>query len=623
MHAIVRCSFGLLSALAASALLAQSGPTAAGKSAFTADDLVRMKRVSDPQVSPDGRYVAYIDERNGSRRRQASHRPVAHRPHVERRRATPPHAEPRERQQPALVRGQQVHLLPLDALRLVAGVASSARRRRSDAGDGLSARRRLARRWRRSAAASRCRWKCCRTAIRRARRKSSTRRRSPKRPAASTTSCSSVTGTRGATARARISSPTLIGADGKAGAPSTCRSRSTRMCPRSRSAATRNGRSAPTASRIVFTARVAGRTEPWSTNFDRVRSDRPTARRRRQNLTAQQPGVGYAAGVPEERRPRLPRDGSPDLRSRPLPRRASRFARAAIARRSRTSGIARSIASNVAGDGNTLLASTDDIGQHSLFSIDAIEGHAAQDRRHRRQVTEYSAAKDSSSTRSRASARRPDLYVTRMNGSSTRRLTNANQDVLGQRAMSEYEQFSFRGWNDETVYGYVMKPLRLHRRQAISGGVRHSRRSAGALRECVELSLESAGVGRARLRRRVHRLPRLAGLRPEVHGFDQSGLGRQAARRSAEGPRRRAREVRLAGRQQRLRGRRFVRRLHDQLDRGQLARSLQVPRESRRHLRSAHDVLRHAKSCGSTSGRTAGRTSRCRRTSRSSRRRRT
>src|SRR5690242_5317624 len=27
---------------------------------FTVEDLVRLKRVSDPQVSPDGRYVAYV-----------------------------------------------------------------------------------------------------------------------------------------------------------------------------------------------------------------------------------------------------------------------------------------------------------------------------------------------------------------------------------------------------------------------------------------------------------------------------------------------------------------------------------------------------------------------------------
>ncbi len=32
----------------------------AQSTAFTPDDLVRLKRVSDPQVSPDGHYVAYV-----------------------------------------------------------------------------------------------------------------------------------------------------------------------------------------------------------------------------------------------------------------------------------------------------------------------------------------------------------------------------------------------------------------------------------------------------------------------------------------------------------------------------------------------------------------------------------
>lgn len=38
-----------------------------------------------------------------------------------------------------------------------------------------------------------------------------------------------------------------------------------------------------------------------------------------------------------------------------------------------------------------------------------------------------------------------------------RNLTGINP-VLKERAFGQYEQFSFRGWNDETVYGYVMKP---------------------------------------------------------------------------------------------------------------------------------------------------------------------
>ena len=37
-------------------------------------------------------------------------------------------------------------------------------------------------------------------------------------------------------------------------------------------------------------------------------------------------------------------------------------------------------------------------------------------------------------------------------------LTTINDKALGEVALGAYEQFSFKGWNDETVYGYVMKP---------------------------------------------------------------------------------------------------------------------------------------------------------------------
>src|ERR1700761_1013546 len=57
----------ILTALAAQAFAAPPAPLPANAhskpadvKAFTADDLVRLKRVTDPQVSPDGRYVAYV-----------------------------------------------------------------------------------------------------------------------------------------------------------------------------------------------------------------------------------------------------------------------------------------------------------------------------------------------------------------------------------------------------------------------------------------------------------------------------------------------------------------------------------------------------------------------------------
>ncbi len=47
---------GLLTGL----LLCASGATAAGKRPMTLDDLFRFQRVADPQISPDGKTVAYV-----------------------------------------------------------------------------------------------------------------------------------------------------------------------------------------------------------------------------------------------------------------------------------------------------------------------------------------------------------------------------------------------------------------------------------------------------------------------------------------------------------------------------------------------------------------------------------
>jgi dipeptidyl aminopeptidase/acylaminoacyl peptidase len=49
------------------------------------------------------------------------------------------------------------------------------------------------------------------------------------------------------------------------------------------------------------------------------------------------------------------------------------------------------------------------------------------------------------------------LYVVSLKGGALKRLTEVNRDVLGESTLSDYEQFSFKGWNDETVHGYVVK----------------------------------------------------------------------------------------------------------------------------------------------------------------------
>ena len=60
--------------------------------------------------------------------------------------------------------------------------------------------------------------------------------------------------------------------------------------------------------------------------------------------------------------------------------------------------------------------------------------------------------------RAPTSAARTICIACRSGGGAPQRLTDANHEILGARSLSAFEQFSFKGWNDETVYGYVVKP---------------------------------------------------------------------------------------------------------------------------------------------------------------------
>ena len=52
-----------------------------------------------------------------------------------------------------------------------------------------------------------------------------------------------------------------------------------------------------------------------------------------------------------------------------------------------------------------------------------------------------------------------ELYSVKPNGKDVRPVTEINAKKLALARMGDYEQFSFKGWNDETVYCYVVKPV--------------------------------------------------------------------------------------------------------------------------------------------------------------------
>jgi dipeptidyl aminopeptidase/acylaminoacyl peptidase len=108
-------------------------------------------------------------------------------------------------------------------------------------------------------------------------------------------------------------------------------------------------------------------------------------------------------------------------------------------------------------NGRRVLATADDVGQAALFSIDPSSGTPTK-LVSTGEVEDFVATETSVIFTLAGIGAPSDLFMIPVTGGDARRLTAVNEDVLGARQMSEYEQFSFKGWNDETVYGYVVKP---------------------------------------------------------------------------------------------------------------------------------------------------------------------
>lgn len=212
--------------------------------------------------------------------------------------------------------------------------------------------------------------------------------------------------------------------------------------------------------RLVFSARLADRGEAWSTNFDlyeMAADGSGTAR----NLTADNPAW--------DARPVFLANG--DLAYVAMDRpgfEADRFHVEIIdgrtgVRRALTRAWDRSVAAlGTTRDRRDLLALADDVGQHSLFRIDARSGAVTRlfaDG----YVGEFAAAPDGIVVSRASLAGPPDLYLLAGKGAKpgelgARRLTDVNAELAAGVRMADFEQFSFPGANNETVYGYVMKP---------------------------------------------------------------------------------------------------------------------------------------------------------------------
>ena len=212
----------------------------------------------------------------------------------------------------------------------------------------------------------------------------------------------------------------------------------------------------PDSKSIAFNARIAGKTEPWSTNFDIYVA--PVAGKGvLRNLTAA--NKAWDAG------PVFSTDGK-TLYYRAMKRPGFEADRFALMEMTLATGKSREIAPKwdasadtivLSADGRTIYTQAQELGQHPLFKVDIANGEATRVAGDG-SISDFD-LNDDTLVFVRDTLKSPgQLYAARADGSAVRQVSVNNDATLKQVAFGDFEQFNFVGWNNETVHGYVVKP---------------------------------------------------------------------------------------------------------------------------------------------------------------------
>lgn len=206
---------------------------------------------------------------------------------------------------------------------------------------------------------------------------------------------------------------------------------------------------------VAFSVRAQSN-EAWSTNFDiyQVASDASTQPK---NLTADNPAWdGQPAFSPDGRQ----------LAYLAMDRAGFESDRFHLVLLNLQSGVKRALTQNWdrsitsftwSPDGKTLFATADHLGQRPLWAIDAASGRVSA-------ITGAGEVESFGVSASKvfytaSNLKQPaDLYSVGLTGGKPAQLTRLNQATMEQRKFGEFQQFNFPGWNGENVFGYLVKP---------------------------------------------------------------------------------------------------------------------------------------------------------------------
>ena len=214
---------------------------------------------------------------------------------------------------------------------------------------------------------------------------------------------------------------------------------------------------APDGGSVVFSARLAGKSEPWSTNFDLWRTTGLSGDGTFENLTDDNDAWDTGPVF------------SPDGRTmayRAMARPGFEADKFAVVLRDVATGQTRQIAANWdrsadtlqwSANGNTLYTTAGDVGQTRIFAIDTRNG-VVTPVTGPGHVSAFAQTPSGFVFAQDSLARPSELFVKTFLGREMPRLiTDVNPQLDGQ-VFGEPEQFRFAGWNGEEVHGYVIRP---------------------------------------------------------------------------------------------------------------------------------------------------------------------
>lgn len=107
-----------------------------------------------------------------------------------------------------------------------------------------------------------------------------------------------------------------------------------------------------------------------------------------------------------------------------------------------------------ASDGRALLATTQELGSRPLYRIEASSGVRAKIGGG--SISYFDSAPGLVAFVREGGDSPPQLYL--LDGVRERQLTHSSAIILAETELTSSEQFSFKGWNGDTVHGYVTKP---------------------------------------------------------------------------------------------------------------------------------------------------------------------